>query len=239
MKVTAWCVKWWTTCLLVNLTVKVPRRIPEGEVISRVEAPRGELLYFLKSNGSDKPERVKVRTPSLCNWASVLVTAVGHNLADMPMILAGIDPCFSCNDRIVTVIPQNGFDPDGLGRPAAIWNRVLQMNINFPPISLHCYFSRAVSFCLLSGLVFEYIDRKLVARFQNRYGPRWFQPLADVVKLLAKEEIIPTGVNKAPVRRPAHDCPDRGINGCVVCAAVWVQTGFQLSRRPDRHPLPA
>ncbi len=72
-------------------------------MISRVEAPRGELLYFLKSNGSDTPERVKVRTPSLCNWSSVLVTAVGHNLADMPMILAGIDPCFSCNDRIVTV----------------------------------------------------------------------------------------------------------------------------------------
>ncbi|MCX6053730.1 MAG: nickel-dependent hydrogenase large subunit [Chloroflexi bacterium] len=86
-----------------ELSVKVPRRIPEGEVISRVEAPRGELLYFLKSNGSDKPERVKVRTPSLCNWASVLVTAVGHNLADMPMILAGIDPCFSCNDRVVTI----------------------------------------------------------------------------------------------------------------------------------------
>ncbi len=86
-----------------ELSIKVPRRIPEGEVISRVEAPRGELLYFLKSNGTDKPERIKVRTPSLCNWASVLVTAVGHNLADMPMILAGIDPCFSCNDRIVTV----------------------------------------------------------------------------------------------------------------------------------------
>jgi len=86
-----------------ELSVKMPRRIPEGEVISRVEAPRGELFYFMKSNGSDKPERVKVRTPSLCNWASVLVTAVGHNLADMPMILAGIDPCFSCNDRIVTV----------------------------------------------------------------------------------------------------------------------------------------
>ena len=86
-----------------ELSVRVPRRIPEGETISRVEAPRGELLYFMKSNGSDKPERIKVRTPSLCNWASVLVTAVGHKLADMPMILAGIDPCFSCNDRMVTV----------------------------------------------------------------------------------------------------------------------------------------
>lgn len=86
-----------------ELTTRIPRRIPEGEIVSRVEAPRGELFYFIKSNGSDKPERVKVRTPSLCNWASVLTTAIGHKLADMPMILAGIDPCFSCNDRMVMI----------------------------------------------------------------------------------------------------------------------------------------
>ena len=86
-----------------DLAVKVPRRIPEGETISRVEAPRGELFYFIKSNGTDKPERIKIRTPSLCNWASVLTTAIGHKLADMPMILSGIDPCFSCNDRMVVV----------------------------------------------------------------------------------------------------------------------------------------
>jgi len=49
-------------------------------------------------------------------------------------------------------------------------------------------------FLLASGLVFEYVDRKLVARYQNRLGPRWFQPLADIIKLLAKEEIVPTGV---------------------------------------------
>lgn len=50
-------------------------------------------------------------------------------------------------------------------------------------------------FLIALGLVFEWADRKLVAQFQNRIGPRWFQPLADVVKLLAKEEIIPTGVS--------------------------------------------
>ena len=42
----------------------MPRRVKEGEVVSRVEAPRGELFYFIKSNGSEKPERIKVRTPS-------------------------------------------------------------------------------------------------------------------------------------------------------------------------------
>jgi len=86
-----------------ELTTRIPRRIQEGEVVSRVEAPRGELFYFLKSNGTDMPERIKVRTPSLCNWGSILATAVGHRLADMPMILAGIDPCFSCNDRMILV----------------------------------------------------------------------------------------------------------------------------------------
>ena len=86
-----------------DLFVKVPRKIPAGETIIRVEAPRGELLYFLKSNGTEKPERLKIRTPSLCNWASVMQVAVGHKLADMPMMLVGIDPCFSCNDRLFSI----------------------------------------------------------------------------------------------------------------------------------------
>jgi NADH-quinone oxidoreductase subunit D len=86
-----------------ELTTRVPRRIPAGEAISRVEAPRGELLYFIKSGGGEKPERIKIRTPSICNFATVAELAVGHQLADMPMILAGIDPCFSCNDRAVTI----------------------------------------------------------------------------------------------------------------------------------------
>ncbi len=49
---------------------------------------------------------------------------------------------------------------------------------------------------LLVGLIYEWVDRKALARFQNRVGPRWFQPLADVIKLLAKEEILPEGVNR-------------------------------------------
>jgi ech hydrogenase subunit E len=82
-----------------ELVARVPRRIKPGEAISRVEAPRGELFYFVKSNGSDTPERVKVRTPTIFNMTSVIKLAVGHQLADIPLILAGIDPCFSCNDR--------------------------------------------------------------------------------------------------------------------------------------------
>ena len=84
-----------------ELSARFPRRVPAGEVVMRVEAPRGELYYFIKSNGTDKPERLKVRTPTICNMTSVIKLAVGHQLADVPMILAGIDPCFSCNDRTV------------------------------------------------------------------------------------------------------------------------------------------
>ena len=86
-----------------DLKVKMKRRVPAGEVISRVEAPRGELFYYIEADGSDKPARVKVRTPSLCNWATISDVAVGHKLADIPMLLVGIDPCFSCNDRLVQV----------------------------------------------------------------------------------------------------------------------------------------
>ena len=86
-----------------ELSVRMPRRIKPAEYALRVEAPRGELFYFIKSNGTDKPERVKVRTPTVCNMTTVVKLVIGHQLADVPLILAGIDPCFSCNDRMVIV----------------------------------------------------------------------------------------------------------------------------------------
>jgi NADH-quinone oxidoreductase subunit D len=91
-----------------ELRGRMPRRIPAGETISRVEAPRGELFYFLKSNGTDTPERLKVRTPTIYNLTSVVKLVVGHQLAEVPMILAGIDPCFSCNDRTLRLEETNG-----------------------------------------------------------------------------------------------------------------------------------
>lgn len=86
-----------------ELTVRMPRKIKAGEVFMRVEAPRGELFYYVKSAGGESPERLKVRTPTLANIASVAVLSIGSQLADVPMILVGVDPCFSCNDRAVTI----------------------------------------------------------------------------------------------------------------------------------------
>jgi NADH-quinone oxidoreductase subunit D len=84
-----------------DLTARMPRKIKAGEAISRIEAPRGELFYFVKSNGSDMPARIHIRTPTLTNLGSVLTLTLGQKLADVPMILTGVDPCFSCNDRLV------------------------------------------------------------------------------------------------------------------------------------------
>ena len=79
--------------------VRVPRIVPSGEAISRVEAPRGELFYYVKSNGTAYPERVKVRTPTFANILSFVQIAEGGNVADVPASFASLDPCFSCTDR--------------------------------------------------------------------------------------------------------------------------------------------
>jgi len=70
------------------------------------------------------------------------------------------------------------------------------MSLTLPSLVSILVFPAGI-FLIMLGMAYEYIDRKLVARYQNRFGPRWFQPLADMFKLLAKEEIIPDGVNKA------------------------------------------
>jgi len=49
-------------------------------------------------------------------------------------------------------------------------------------------------FLMAFGLFAEWVDRKMYARFQNRMGPPWFQPLADILKLFGKESIIPEEV---------------------------------------------
>ncbi len=79
--------------------VRVPRVVPAGEAVNRVEAPRGELFYYVKSNGTAMPERVKVRTPTFANIPAFLTTAIGESLADVPPNFVSLDPCFSCTDR--------------------------------------------------------------------------------------------------------------------------------------------
>jgi NADH-quinone oxidoreductase subunit D len=79
--------------------VRVPRVVPAGEAVNRVEAPRGELFYYVKSNGTAYPERVKVRTPTFANIPAFIKIAEGGNIADVPASFVSLDPCFSCTDR--------------------------------------------------------------------------------------------------------------------------------------------
>jgi NADH-quinone oxidoreductase subunit H len=95
------------------------------------------------------------------------------------------------------------------------------MNQNIPPLVALLFFPGGL-FVILGGLAYEWIDRKLVARLQNRVGPRWFQPLADLVKLLAKEEITPEGVD----RKLFYILPVVAV-ACALTAALFVpMAGF-------------
>jgi len=85
------------------ISVKAPRKIPAGEAISRYEAPRGEDIHYVKANGTDKPERVKVRAPTLANIQAVRKMLQDRYLADLPIVIAAIDPCFSCTDRLISI----------------------------------------------------------------------------------------------------------------------------------------
>jgi len=85
------------------IAVKAPRKIPAGEAVSRYEAPRGEDVHYVKSNGTEKPERVKVRAPTLANIQTVAKMLENRQLADVPIVIAAIDPCFSCTDRLISV----------------------------------------------------------------------------------------------------------------------------------------
>jgi len=92
------------------IEAKFPRKVPAGEALSRYEAPRGEDVHYVKANGTDIPERVKVRAPTLANAASVALMLQGGFLADVPIVIAAIDPCFSCTDRMVSVVDRRSGD---------------------------------------------------------------------------------------------------------------------------------
>ena len=99
------------------ISVRPPRKLPVGETLRRVEAPRGENIHYIRSNGSDMPDRVRVRAPSEANWHGMSYMLEGFQLADVPIIIAAIDPCYSCTDRAISLI-------DGGGAQLASWDQV-------------------------------------------------------------------------------------------------------------------
>jgi NADH-quinone oxidoreductase subunit D len=94
-----------------DIVIKVPRKVPEGESISHTEAPRGEDFHYLRSNGTEKPERYKVRTPTMANLPALAEMLKDTYLADVPIIVAAIDPCMGCMDRVLLL--KDGKDTPG------------------------------------------------------------------------------------------------------------------------------
>ncbi len=72
---------------------KVPRvlKIAPGEVFHSIEAPKGELGFYIKSNGTDKPERVKMKSPSFINMQSLETMCLGNLFADIVAVLGSLD----------------------------------------------------------------------------------------------------------------------------------------------------
>jgi NADH-quinone oxidoreductase subunit D len=81
------------------IRIKVPMTVSRNETVSRTEAPRGEDIHYIRSNGSDRPERLKVRAPTLGNILAVCKMLIGGYIADIPIVFAAIDPCLSCTAR--------------------------------------------------------------------------------------------------------------------------------------------
>jgi membrane-bound hydrogenase subunit alpha len=75
----------------------------QGEAIGRVEAPRGECMHYVRMDGNEAPATWKVKASSYSNLMSWIPMLKGEQLADIPIIVASIDPCMSCTDRVAVV----------------------------------------------------------------------------------------------------------------------------------------
>ncbi|UCG94762.1 MAG: nickel-dependent hydrogenase large subunit [Candidatus Aerophobus sp.] len=80
------------------------KEYPPGEGIGHHEAPRGETFHYIRSDGSNMPVRLKVRAPSYSNLPTCKVTVPGESVADATLILASIDPCYCCTERMARVV---------------------------------------------------------------------------------------------------------------------------------------
>jgi len=80
----------------------------KGEGIGRHEAPRGECIHYVKLNESELPEVWKARAPTYNNLMTWVPMLLGQQIADIPIVIASIDPCIACMDRVTILNKNNG-----------------------------------------------------------------------------------------------------------------------------------
>ncbi|MCK4296910.1 MAG: NADH:ubiquinone oxidoreductase, partial [Candidatus Marinimicrobia bacterium] len=80
------------------------KEISPGEGIGIYEAPRGEVFHYIRSDGTNRPIRHKVRAPSFVNIPTYTVSCKGIPVADALITLASVDPCYCCTERSLKVV---------------------------------------------------------------------------------------------------------------------------------------
>lgn len=75
-------------------------------------------------------------------------------------------------------------------------------------------------FLVALGLAGEFVDRKLYARLQNRQGPPWFQPIADFLKLVGKEDVVPDDADRSTFRL-APVFALAAVVACIFSIPLW------------------
>ena len=70
------------------------------ESMSVVEAPRGEAIHYVLTGDDNRPERWRVRAPTYANLQALPIMLANATIADVPITLGSIDPCFSCTERM-------------------------------------------------------------------------------------------------------------------------------------------
>jgi Ni,Fe-hydrogenase III large subunit/Ni,Fe-hydrogenase III component G len=83
--------------------------IPPGrQGVCTVEAPRGEAIHYLITGENNRPDRWRVRAPTYQNLQALPLMIQGETIADVPITLGSMDPCFSCTERVETVDVRTG-----------------------------------------------------------------------------------------------------------------------------------
>jgi len=100
----------------IQIVRQVLKKLPTGPIVaevdeispfhvgvSGVEAPRGEVIHYILTGPDNRPYRWRVRAPTYNNLQCVPAMLTGANLADAPISVGSLDPCFSCTERIQVV----------------------------------------------------------------------------------------------------------------------------------------
>ncbi|MBD3223790.1 MAG: NADH:ubiquinone oxidoreductase [Caldithrix sp.] len=99
---------------LENINGPVLNNVKEigiGEGIGRYEAPRGEVFHYVRTDGTNRPIRHKVRAPSYVNIPTFEASCKGIPIADALITLASVDPCYCCTERSIKINHAGGDSP--------------------------------------------------------------------------------------------------------------------------------